>query len=378
MTELEPTIPAAVAAPDRVGQATAVEQSRAIAEVQGAIVVAQRCPRNVQGAIAEMRESTRQEALAKRAFFKFPRAGATVSGASVYLARELARCWGNVQYGVSELRRDDEHGQSEMQAYAWDVQTNSRVVTTFVVPHMRDKKDGPVKLTDMRDIYENNANAGARRVRECIFSILPPWFVEEAKALCMRTLQKGGGVPLQQRIANIVAHYEREGITVDQLERKIERPTAKWVDLDVAQLEITLGSLRNGEIQKDEEFPPARVTVAEITGQPAPAIELPAQPTSPVEPAPEPAAEPEQSPASGAKASRNQLTAIAAALGEHGVKDRRHRLAVLSTLVGDRVASSADLTRDEAAHVLNTIPRLVEAGTFADTVAAAAKEVGVS
>ncbi|EOD66866.1 hypothetical protein [Amycolatopsis vancoresmycina] len=254
----EMTLAAAAAAPDRLGQATAVEQSRAIAEVQGAIVVAQQCPRDVQGAIASMRESARQRELAKRAFFKFPRGGSSVQGASVYLARELARCWGNIQYGVSELRRDDVHGQSEMQAYAWDVQTNSRVVTTFVVPHMRDRaveNGGPQKLTDMRDIYENNANAGARRVRECIFSILPPWFVEEAKKICMKTLEDGGGVPLAQRVANLTAHYAQDSITLDDLEKKVGRPNPKWTHVDLAQLEITLTSLRNGETTRELQLP---------------------------------------------------------------------------------------------------------------------------
>jgi hypothetical protein len=255
-----------VAVPSRLGQATAVEQSRAVAEVQAAIVVAQQCPRNVQAALAEMRESCKQKGLADRAFYRFPRSGSTVTGPSVYLARELARCWGNVQYGIAELRRDDEHGQSEMQAFAWDVQTNTRLASTFVVPHMRDKRNGPERLTDMRDIYENNANQGARRVREAILAILPPWFVEEAKELCSKTLRDGGGKPLAQRVADARKVFEALGITVDQLEQKIGRPSEKWNEHDIAQLLITHASLQRGEVTVAEEFPPQRVTVAEITG----------------------------------------------------------------------------------------------------------------
>lgn len=253
-------------APGRVGQATAIEQSRAVAEVHAAIVVAQQCPRDLQAALTAMRQSCTQTALAERAFYRFPRGGANVTGPSIHLARELARCWGNIQYGIAELRRDDEHGESEMQAYAWDVQTNTRSAQIFIVPHKRDERGGPKRLTDMRDIYENNANNGARRVREAIFAILPPWFVEEAKDLLAKTLKNGGGIPLPQRIANLISLFEGRGITTDQLEQKIGRPSGKWTEHDAAQLLVIGRSLDRGETTRDEEFPPARVTAAEITG----------------------------------------------------------------------------------------------------------------
>ena len=398
----EMTLAAAAAAPDRLGQATAVEQSRAIAEVQGAIVVAQQCPRDVQGAIAAMRDSCKQSGLADRAFFKFPRGGTSVQGATVYLARELARCWGNIQYGVSELRRDDVHGQSEMQAYAWDVQTNSRVVMTFVVPHMRDKKDGPERLIDMRDIYENNANAGARRVRECIFSILPPWFVEEAKTNCMATLKNGGGVPLPQRIANITTHFAQDGVTIEQLEKKIGRPTGKWTDVDYAQLTITLTSLRNGETTRELEFPPdaTAITTKDIVGdgkQPAPAEPPAAAPAEPVPTTgesvsqpehadagtvpPEQPAEPEpttdedqadedggeQLPSSdGPKARRPQLDAIGELLTNNGATEREEKLAVLSLLLDQNIPAANVLSAAEATYVFNRIEKKVADGEFAE------------
>lgn len=253
--------------PARVGQGTAVEQSRAVAEVQAAIVVAQQCPRNINAAISEMRQSCTQPFLAERAFFRYSRGGGNITGPSVHLARELARCWGNIQYGLVEMRRDDEFGQSEMQAFAWDVEKNSRNSSTFIVPHKRDQKGGPKQLTDMRDIYENNANNGARRVREAIFAILPPWFVEEAKQLCAKTLQDGGGKPLPQRIADAIRAFEGIGVTQDRIETKFGRPSGKWTEHDVAQLLVAFQSINRGEVSVDDEFPPQRVTVEEIEKQ---------------------------------------------------------------------------------------------------------------
>lgn len=256
------------AAPTRVGQGTAVEQSRAVAEVQAAIVVAQQVPRNITSAIAEMQQVCKRKRLAERAFYSFPRSSGTVSGPTVHLARELARCWGNVQYGLIEMRRDDEYGESEMQAFAWDVQTNSRVSSTFIVPHRRDTQRGPTKLTDMRDIYESNANNGARRVREAIFAVLPGWFVDEAVDICRETLRDGGGVPLPQRISQAVKAFEGIGVHVDRMETKVGRPTSKWTEHDLSELQILFRSIDRREVTVDEAFPQPRVTAEEITQAP--------------------------------------------------------------------------------------------------------------
>lgn len=254
-----------VPTPSVLGQATAIEQSRAVAEVQAAVVAAKQMPRDIDRALADMRRSCAQPALAARAFFSFPRAGETVSGPSIHLARELARCWGNIQYGVAELRRDDAAGISEIQAFAWDVETNTRSAAIFIVPHKKDTKRGVKDITDLRDVYENNANQGARRVREAIFAVLPQWFTEEAQDLCRKTL--AGPVPdLGRKIESAVQAYAKRGITVAQLEEKVGVRRADWGGEEFTQLDILFGSLRRGEISQDEAFPPARVTADDITG----------------------------------------------------------------------------------------------------------------
>lgn len=261
------------ATPGRVGQGTAVEQSRAVAEVHAAIVVAQQVPRNTTRAERDMERACARKELAAKAFFRFRRGGEQISGETVQLARELARCWGNIQYGLTELRRDDGYGQSEMQAWAWDVETNARASTTFIVPHRRDRsqeKGGPVTLTDMRDIYENNANHGARRLREMIFAVLPVWYIAAAVEACYETLAKGeDGAALSTDRA--VAEFGRLGIKAEHLEQKLGAPRSVWTARDMAELRVIYDSITRGEVRKEDEFPAAadRVTAADITG-PAP------------------------------------------------------------------------------------------------------------
>ncbi|WP_067579820.1 hypothetical protein [Nocardia terpenica] len=238
-----------------VSQTTTIEQSRAVAEVHAAVLVAQQRPRNKAAAVEEMRDATAQLSVAQRAYFRYRRGGEQVTGPSVHLARELARCWGNVAHGIKELRRDDSAGESEMLAYAWDLENNTRSETTFVVPHTRDTKHGARKLTETRDIYENNANLGARRLREMIFNVLPSWFTEEAKTNCDATLEHGGGQPLAQRIANAIKTFETLGVTRPQLEDKIGRACNDWTGHDVGQLSTIYSCLKRGETTAADEFP---------------------------------------------------------------------------------------------------------------------------
>ena len=82
-------MPAAPGA-DRIGQGTAVEQSRAVAEVQAAIYVARQFPREIGRSRNAMQSACASMALAEKAFYKFPRAGGTVSGPSIHLAKACA------------------------------------------------------------------------------------------------------------------------------------------------------------------------------------------------------------------------------------------------------------------------------------------------
>lgn len=237
-----------------VGQSTQVEQARAIAEVRAAVMIAMDRPRDRSAALSEMREVCGIMALAERAFFRVPRGGENVNGESIHLARELARCWGNIDYGVKELARDDIRGQSELLAFAWDLQTNARSEIVFVVPHVKGKNNR--RLTGTQEIYENNASFAGRRLREAIFAILPVWFKAEAADICHRTLESGGGKPLVQRIADMREAFSVRGVTAGQLEKKRGRKIDEFTAEDVAALGVIFGSIKRNEVTVADEFPP--------------------------------------------------------------------------------------------------------------------------
>ena len=275
MTELEERRAGVVAS-----QAVTIEQSRAIAEVQARIVVAQQIPRSMPAVFAAMRESCRSLPLAEKAFYRYPRGGENVTGPSIHLARELARCYGHLDVGIAELDRRDGReatadepaieGRSEMVAFAWDLESNTRVSNSFLVPHIRTAKGKRVLLFDPRDLYESNANVGARRLREAIFAVLPPLFVDEAIDIARTTLVEGGGRSLAQRVADAIDAFDGLGVDTPRLEAKLGRPPSAWTAHDVAELSIVYTSLKRGEITRDEEFPDRRITAADLIPTPPP------------------------------------------------------------------------------------------------------------
>lgn len=280
MTDTIIAAPAAPA-PDRLGQGTAVEQSRAVAVVQAQVLVAWQRPRDPQQARTRMLEACSHLELADDAFYAYPRGGETVTGMTVVAAVELATCWGNIDYGLTEMRRDDVYGQSEMLAFAWDMETNVRHAHTFIVQHVRSTRNGISKLTEPRDIYEQNTNDGSRRMRESIFKTLPRWYRAEAEKALKATLFKEIGAESVQEGREKAVHFYRAefGLRRDQLEQKLRKPMDKWKADDLIQLRILSNSLKRRDIRSDDAFPSATVTAEELAEDAqAPAAKASAEP----------------------------------------------------------------------------------------------------
>jgi hypothetical protein len=258
---------------ERLEAVVAVEQARAVAQVAAQVQVAQQFPRDLTRIRAELDEACDSHDLAAVAFYALPNRG---QGLSVHLARELAVMWGNVDYGVHELRRDDERGASEVQAFCWDMQRNSRATRTFQVPHAITVTDRRTKvqtrqpIVDLQDVYRNNQNAGARAMRECVFATLPRWLVDGAERRLRETLRRGPGKLLPDRIAEALVWARRVRLTQQQLERRVGKPVADWTNEDVAALEVVATSIGRGETTTAEQFDqaPDRVTVDELIPPP--------------------------------------------------------------------------------------------------------------
>jgi hypothetical protein len=229
----------------------AIEASRAVAEAQGKLYIAKAFPRDETKAYASVMEVCSRYGFASKAFYAFPRGGQTITGPNIRFAEELARCWGNVDYGIKELSRDA--GKSELQAYAWDLETNTQSVQNFTNPHQREAGKKMVTLTSDRDIYENNANMAARRLRARILAILPAWLVDAAIAQCKKTVAQGDGkMILIDRVRVLVQMFSKFGVTQDQIEKRLKHKVESMSEDELTEFVGIYNSI------KDKDSTPAQ------------------------------------------------------------------------------------------------------------------------
>ncbi|GMA59703.1 hypothetical protein GCM10025859_59930 [Alicyclobacillus fastidiosus] len=156
LAESEVQIESYMKRPQPKATTTEMMVSRQAQEVQAAMVIAKRFPRDQYQAFNRIMEACERRKLAEESTYEYSRGSSKVSGPSIRLAEVLAQCWGNVDYGIMEL--DQKNGESQVMAYAWDLETNTRQTKIFTVKHERHTKKGVTKLTDPRDIYETVAN----------------------------------------------------------------------------------------------------------------------------------------------------------------------------------------------------------------------------
>ncbi len=245
--ETNPFAPAEVQGENPVSvnvSTTMVEQTRAMSEVRGMMILAKQFPRDEILAFSKVMQACQRQDFAEKATYSYPRSSETISGPSIRLAEEIARCWGNIDFGIKELSQKD--GESEMMAYAWDLETNTRSSQNFAVKHVRDVKGTVRKLTTQRDIYENNANNAGRRLRARILAIVPPDLVNAAVDECKRTLAGKNDVPLIDRAKNMVMAFSKVGVKKSLIEKRLGHPIEDITGEELAEYKGILNSIRDG------------------------------------------------------------------------------------------------------------------------------------
>ncbi len=228
------------------------EQERAIAETKAAIMLAKQFPRDEAQATNRIIMACCRPTLAERAVYSYPKGGQEVTGASIRLAEAIAQAWGNIQFGIREL--DQRDGISTVEAFAWDVENNTRQTKVFQVSHKRHTKKGAYMITDPREIYEMVANQGARRMRNCILGLIPGDVVEAAVNQADRTLTTKVEIT-QERIAKMIETFESMGVSKEAIKLKIGRNVDATMPPAVfANLGKICNSIREGYATAAEHF----------------------------------------------------------------------------------------------------------------------------
>lgn len=256
-----------------------VEGQRAIQEVQAALVIAKRFPRDEKAALDKILNACTRVGLAEQSAYSFARGGSTITGPSIRLAEAIAGYWGNLEYGFREISRGVDpqgNGFSEVEAYAWDMENNVRKPSRFTVKHWRDTKAGGYALKDERDIYELVANQAQRRVRACLLAVIPGDVVDEAQKQCDVTLNASADIS-PEAIKKLVDAFATYQVTKEQIEKRIQRRLDSIQPAQIIQLRKIFLSLKDAMSKPEEWFEVVR------TEEPA-ETKIKAAPTKEVQP----------------------------------------------------------------------------------------------
>lgn len=237
-----------------VAQSTETMQASAIAfaraEMEGAILVAKKFPRNEDDARQKLLRSCSRPRFADEVTYNYPRGKQRVIGLSIYFAREAARLWGNIRYGFYVVRDDED--ERHVRCWAWDVETNAKVEMDDTFRKLVQRKDDRTGKTswivpDERDLRELTGNRAAKAVRNCILALLPEDLKAECEEKAEATLKNEGATDPDAMRKKIVDGFGMLNIPVSELERYLGHKLAVATPAELAELRQMWKSLQEGQ-----------------------------------------------------------------------------------------------------------------------------------
>lgn len=239
--------------------------SRASQEVQAQVMVARACPRDEERSLHVMLAACKRKGMAENAMYAYPKGDKTITGPSIRLAEVMARSWGNMEFGIRELEADADG--SLVEAFAWDMESNTRRTITFRVKHLRYSKNGGLtKLTDPRDVYEAMANFAARRLRACILAVIPDDIQEACVSQVIKTLAgDSSDGTLAERVAKMANAFDAMGVSIAALEEFLRHGIDSTTEVELVQLRGVYTAIRDGAATPDRYFTSMRQKAIEVS-----------------------------------------------------------------------------------------------------------------
>jgi hypothetical protein len=259
---------------EETGLATRTEQSFELApnagaaekqfEIQSAIIVARRFPRDEDQAFMRLMKAAGRPSFADDASYSFKRGKKKneetgkwvdnyVEGPSVNLAREAARVWGNIRYGLEVVRDDEETRQ--IRGWAWDLESNVKVTAEDDFKKLVQKKqydsDGNSKGTawvtaDERELRELTNRRGAILIRNCILQLMPSDLIEDARVECDKTLESKTKANPEGEKKKVILAFSGLNVTPKMLEDKLGHKLAECSPAEIAELRKIYKSIADG------------------------------------------------------------------------------------------------------------------------------------
>lgn len=230
-----------------------VNSARAVAQIQGAMAIAKRFPRDENAALNRITNAAKRRRVAEQAEYEYSKGGSSVSGASIRAVEVISQAWGNMISGITEVKRDPETKESVMLAYAADLETNNWKFIEWSVPHTTDTRAGAKNLSSGRDIYERVMNDGSRRLRNCLLAVIPSDVTDHFLDECNKTLNQDD-VPLVTRLSQMCDAMKGIGITQPMIENKMGCAFGSLTERQLAQLRRIYQAIKDGFGKPNDYF----------------------------------------------------------------------------------------------------------------------------
>lgn len=232
-------------------------------------------PRSEEVARSEILKCCSRKRFAEKARYKYPRGNTTVIGASVQLARELARLWGNIRYGV-RIVGDDVNSRSIV-GWAWDVQTNAYEESPDVFRKLIQRKQGKGEnaptvwvVPDERELRELTNRRAAICVRNCIVHLLPFDLLDEVQDACASTMRAEVEKDPDGAKRDVIDSFAGLGVPANELEEFVGHSLSSLSPHEVEDLRAIFRAIKFDGVAWAEYYRPVRETVtpnAETMGQ---------------------------------------------------------------------------------------------------------------
>lgn len=228
-------------------------------EIQAASIMAKKFPRDELAANQKLiNVFTRAEA-ANRACYSFPRGGTKVTGASVQLARQAARCWGNLRSGFTVVSVDNDF--VHIKGYCLDLETNSRREEESKFKKKVQRKINGVSAwvtPDDRDLRELINKNGAICERNAILALIPPDMISDAIKRANDTLRAAAAGELkankEDTIKAMLSYFASLDVTQEMLEKLLGHAVKDVNAEELAELRKVLISIKDGNTKREDHF----------------------------------------------------------------------------------------------------------------------------
>lgn len=258
----------------------------AVTEVQAAVVLAKKFPRNEERAYQRMMKALDNWAFADDCLYEFkrgrkqdPKNGEWVdnfiSGLSIHALREVVKFWGNVRYGHMVIGESEEYEVPLLlcQAFAWDLETNIYRSEGFRVPKLIQRKEGKgaeartIWVTpDERDLRETINRYGAIATRNCLTSLIRRDYLKDFERKANETFNKGIGEDPERHVKELILGFGQLNVTPEMLEIWLGHPIAQASPAEIGSLRqmwkaVAAGETRWRDYERRAEDKPANGAV---------------------------------------------------------------------------------------------------------------------